>query len=773
MNPKTKSLVGLAGLGLGAVCAGPAGAALGSTIGPLLGQALEPWLEEIGKAAAGIAGNLFAARLDDEPYSGFNDDLRRALGRALQHSLGADAVRDRVLDLAVYDSVVGLQKKSLKRYFEVWDRELARINVAAEKGDSAELAQLFPNWDETRTVQLTEEGRTLADGAAEWRSLIGNILFPLLEDLGAEWLPPSELSDKGVALRQSLSEALAAEFPHSFSEEIKSPEGRRAWIAFQKLLLVRLDRQVGAIAETTTATSTAIAALRAEISLLTSGARDAAADEKQQIFFAGVDQSFAKLSAQIAQESERTREHVTAAAAGLGQKIDAGNAVTNENLATLSTQVGQLIASQQTAIGADICTLPSVPNPFVGREDDLRKLQAQAERGEGVAIVGLRGMGGVGKTGLALVLAHRMRPRYSAALYLNLQGLGDPADPNPINRPLPREVILTSLLRALKVGEVDQIDPAAPGGWDQLRGLYCAVLGARPVLLLLDNAANAAQVAPALPPAGCLLIATSREAFILHGVTASRLGTLTQPESERLLRELCPRLSAEEAAKLAVPCACLPKALRAAAGRLAVEEDLAVGDYLRLLGDEKTRLRHLGHEDGDDLDVEATLRLSIQRLSDTGRRAFAMLAIFGSRRFPLAAASHVIRDPKRQMMSSFYRLSLVEWDSSSERYYVHDHLRLLAVGELNCEDEVAANHRFDEWKRALQQSGHWLKNSRVKHAAAIRYEPSSMLSKIVLPSEKQPRTQLEILAHEYLLNLINLRSINRSREIAVGKTNSS
>ena len=696
MKTKGERWAGLVGWGLGAVVAGPAGGALGTTLGVLAGGALGPLLEPlgdaIGNAAGGVAGNLFAARLDAEPYDGFSHDLLGALGRALQASLSADAVRRPVESLAVYDSVAGLQRKSLRHYFEVWDRELARINSAAEKGDHSQLAGLFPKWDEATTARMVDEARNVTTEGEAWARLVAEVLLPMLAGGGDGWLPPAELRDRGAELARGLGEALAREFPHRVAEQLNAPAGRRAWIAFQKLLLQRLDRRIGEIATTAAGTRDDIAALRAELAVLTDGAWDDAAGEKQAAFFARVELGLTALAAQVADEGRRTREHMSAESAVLGQKIDG-----------LAASVDLLVKAEDRASVASICTLPSPPSPFVGRETELRELRTRAERGEGVAIVGLRGMGGVGKTGLALVLAHALRSRYSAALYLNLQGLGDPTDPNPVNRPLSPELIVSALLRALRVEAVDKIDPAAPGGWQQLQGLYRAELSSRPTLLLLDNAKDAAQVAPALPPAGCLLLVTARESFSLGGVSARRIGTLPGPEAERLLRELCPRLTEEQAATLAKHCAHLPKALRAAAGRLAVEEDLEVDEYLRLLADEKKRLRRLGREDGDELDVEATLRLSVHRLSEIERRAFARLAAFGPLRFVAESARHVIEDEEGETLHRLVRLSLVEWDDATKFYGLHDLLRLIAADLLGqaAEEERTARLRHAAWHAAV------------------------------------------------------------------------
>ena len=120
----------------------------------------------------------------------------------------------------------------------------------------------------------------------------------------------------------------------------------------------------------------------------------------------------------------------------------------------------------------------------------------------------MAGRAGVGKTALVLHVAHRLRQRFAdGQLFLNLRGAqADPVDPNRA---------LEGLLRALGAdGE------AVPERLDDRSALYRSLLAERRVLVVLDDAADEAQVAPLLPGSpSCGVLVTSR----------SRLGGLAAP----------------------------------------------------------------------------------------------------------------------------------------------------------------------------------------------------------------------------------------------------
>ena len=125
---------------------------------------------------------------------------------------------------------------------------------------------------------------------------------------------------------------------------------------------------------------------------------------------------------------------------------------------------------------------------------------------DGVTISGLQGMGGMGKTALALVLAERLKERFpDAQFYLDLKGV----DKQPLTAAEP----LTHVIRAYH--PTTQL----PENEAELHGLYHSVLHGQRALLLMDNAADKWQVEPLLPPFSCFLLITSRQHFTLPGFT--------------------------------------------------------------------------------------------------------------------------------------------------------------------------------------------------------------------------------------------------------------
>jgi DNA-binding SARP family transcriptional activator len=193
---------------------------------------------------------------------------------------------------------------------------------------------------------------------------------------------------------------------------------------------------------------------------------------------------------------------------------------------------------------------------FTGRTAEVARLCALGSAG-GVPIAVIDGMPGVGKTALAVHVAHRLAPSFPDA-QLQVE-LGEAA---------PGE-ILDRLLRA--IGVADEAIPADPSG---RAALWRAELAHRRVLVLLDDARSTEQVRPLLPgsPGSLVLITTRTRSLRLDGVCATTLDPLPPAAAAELFREIAAdrRVAAEPAAvgEVARLCGGLPAALRAAADTL-------------------------------------------------------------------------------------------------------------------------------------------------------------------------------------------------------------
>ena len=326
--------------------------------------------------------------------------------------------------------------------------------------------------------------------------------------------------------------------------------------------------------------------------------------------------------------------------------------------------------------------LPSATQDFTGRKDEIKKLVEVFEAGkEGSTLSCIRGMAGVGKTSLALVVANHLAKKFSdGQIFLDLRGASE-------QRPLSPEDAMSHVIHAFR--PLEQL----PKDAEQLAVIYHSVLHGKRVLLLFDNTLNADQVRPLIPPDTCWMLITSRQRFQLPGLTVVDLGVLPRKHARQLLRCICQRIGAasDGIAKL---CGCLPLALRAAASLLEVRKDLSPSEYSQLLKNERSRLRQLGRE-GVDLSVEASLTLSYRLLPKKLRQTFCMLAVFRGMIHTNAAATiwQVKAETSRDRLGALLRLSLIEWDQKRQRYRLHELVRLFADGRLTKPNRRQAKQR--------------------------------------------------------------------------------
>lgn len=310
--------------------------------------------------------------------------------------------------------------------------------------------------------------------------------------------------------------------------------------------------------------------------------------------------------------------------------------------------------------------LHSIPAPkadFTGRLKELEQLRQKIQTGTAM-VSGLHGMGGVGKTELARVLAHQLRDRYpDARIELNLAGAtAEPLSPE------------TALIRVIQT--LDPMASQLPEDIAPLRQIYLSLLDDKRAIVLADDASGPEQVRALAPPARCLLLVTSRQQFKVEGHQVLRLGCLEEPEAVAFLLTICPRIG-DHATGIAKLCGCLPLALRAAASYLVVNDDVRVEQYVQDLSDEKTRLQHLGGE-GVEIEVEASLNLSYAKLDAQVARVFRALSVF-SGSFDAIAEEAICQDPDNTLLRNLRRYSLVEFDDGTQRYRLHDLVRVFAA----------------------------------------------------------------------------------------------
>jgi tetratricopeptide (TPR) repeat protein len=332
--------------------------------------------------------------------------------------------------------------------------------------------------------------------------------------------------------------------------------------------------------------------------------------------------------------------------------------------------------------------LPAPPADFTGRTTELAEL-LEAIQKNGVIISGLQGLGGVGKTALALKLAEQLKTRYpDAQFYIDLKG---------VTQPLAPKEAMARVIHAYH--------PTAqlPENEDEVRGLYLSVLHDKRALLLLDNARDDAQVRPLIPPQSCFLLVTSRQRFALPGLVSQTLGRMPHDDASILLRKIAPRLdktNQAEVDKLAELCGSLPLALEKVASALLVREDLTPADYIRRLEDTRKRLKLT--------EIDAALQSSYDLLDPDMQQRFRFLAVFPES-FDLKAAAAVWdteTEGAQDALGVLLNYSLVDFSTTSSRYRLHDLVRVFTGQLLSIEKQLTAELRYSGYYiNVLKEAG--------------------------------------------------------------------
>jgi DNA-binding SARP family transcriptional activator/tetratricopeptide (TPR) repeat protein len=347
-------------------------------------------------------------------------------------------------------------------------------------------------------------------------------------------------------------------------------------------------------------------------------------------------------------------------------------------------------APRQPAFPPEPCQLPPDIDDFTGRNDAVAQVQQllKGERATAIVISAIAGKAGVGKTALAMRVAHRLRPHFpDGQLYVNLRGAEaqalDPAE------------VLAGFLRALGL-EGTVIGERLEDRVRQFR----AQLADRRVLVVLDNAASEAQVRPLLPAShGCAALVTSRAS--LSGLEAAHPLTLDVLDSDQavaLLARLAgpDRVAAEPhaAQQIVRLCGWLPLAVRIAGARLASRPHWRLALLAGRLADERRRLDELVT---GDLEVRASVALSYHGRSEAERLLFRLLGVLAAPNFPAWVAASLLDTELAEAEKLLERLvdaQLVEAAGEDQvgqlRYRLHDLLRVYARERLHGEELAPA-----------------------------------------------------------------------------------
>jgi tetratricopeptide (TPR) repeat protein len=336
------------------------------------------------------------------------------------------------------------------------------------------------------------------------------------------------------------------------------------------------------------------------------------------------------------------------------------------------------------------------PASVVGREEKIAEAARALNDGWNVV---LHGFGGAGKSELALYIADILSNHFpDGQIRVTLHRRRDD----------PRSVIdgLRQIIRTFRP------DAELPSELAVLSATCRSLLRGRRVLIVIDDAPDADQVRPFLPPNGSVLLVTSREPLDLPHTVQVSLDQLSASEARALLQSIAPRVSPEVADELCALCNYVPLAIRIVGGSISETPDFATPDVhlAAFVGQSRDELRRLRSAEAVDteaarseISLKMAFNLGYQTLSSESARVLRQASVFRDS-FDAVAEEAVCEDPENRRLNDLVRRNLAFTDNQTEqvslfddqtnRYRLHGIIRRFAFERLESAeyDSVALAH---------------------------------------------------------------------------------
>jgi DNA-binding SARP family transcriptional activator len=342
------------------------------------------------------------------------------------------------------------------------------------------------------------------------------------------------------------------------------------------------------------------------------------------------------------------------------------------------------VDQDQSAVQPTCCNgtgrsfLPYDTAHFTGRVDELHRLTAESRAAAEttLGIVAIDGMTGVGKTTLAVRLAHQLAHQYpDGHIFIDLHGH------TPGHDPLEPDAALERLLLDFGLTPVQ-----VPQDMRQRAARWRAEVADRRVLVVLDNARDATQIRPLLPGTGkALVIITSQRRLAgVDGVTSLSLDVFSSTDAAALFTKIAGGNRTADrpdaVAEIVALCGHLPLGISIAASRFRNRPAWSLDHLILRLRDEHQRLSELSL---GDRSVDASFDVSYERLSTEQRRLLCVLGFTThlGEEFDASTAATLLDIPVQKadrLLEDLFDAHML-MQRTAGHYHLHDLLRQFAL----------------------------------------------------------------------------------------------
>jgi hypothetical protein len=319
--------------------------------------------------------------------------------------------------------------------------------------------------------------------------------------------------------------------------------------------------------------------------------------------------------------------------------------------------------------------LPAALPDFIGRDEAVISMtRLVLKHHHEHCVIGLYGMGGIGKTTLAVAVAHAVKAKFPhGQLFIDVLGMNE--------TPMPPRMIMESVLTGLL---------GAREGWpendDDLLASYRTGLSGKRLLLVLDNVHNERQIIPLLAGDRCTFLLTSRNRLPLDHSYSQDVKLFEAETAHAFMESLVRnRANANQIELIAQYCGFLPLALRVAGVFLRESLTWTADAYIDELEREALSVLSVGSDASKN--VEAVLKLSATQLVRENPTLALRWRQLADRHADLTsgsiAAAWELKPNQREILDSLTSLvnrSLLLFDPVTNGYRLHDLLRPIAKG---------------------------------------------------------------------------------------------